>query len=265
MQAVIVSQRMNTVTHHGRETAYAVTEGEESKEKVCFVHGSGGSHAVWRFQESLSDRYDIVALDLSGHGESDDIQADSGYSALSAYADDALAVVDETNSTVLVGNSLGGAVILHILLERSFEPGAAILTGTGARMGVLDDLLEWLESDFERAIEFLHGPDRIFHDPDPELLAESRERMLECGRAVTYRDFLTCHRFDVRDELHRVDVPTLALYGEYDQLTPPWYHEYLADEISNGSVAEIERAAHLPMLEQPEAFNESMTEFLESL
>ncbi|MDJ1431592.1 alpha/beta hydrolase [Halostagnicola sp. A-GB9-2] len=255
---------MRTLAHHGRETAYTVTEGETSSETVCFVHGSGGSHAVWRFQESLSDRYEIVALDLSGHGESDDIQANSGYTALSAYADDVLAVVEETDSTALVGNSLGGAVVLHILLERSFEAEAAILTGTGARMGVLDDLLAWLKSDFERAVEFLHEPNRIFHDPDPELLAASRERMLECGQAVTYRDFLTCHRFDVRNELHRVEVPTLTVYGEYDQLTPPWYHEYLADEIPNGAIVEIQQAAHFPMVEQPDAFNKTIAEFLES-
>ncbi len=255
---------MNTVTHHGRGTAYATPEANGATETICFVHGSGGTHGVWRFQESLSDRYEIVALDLSGHGESEDIQANSGYTSLSAYADDVLAVLDETDSDVLVGNSLGGAVILHVLLERSFEPEAAILTGTGARMGVLEDLLDWLESDFERAVEFLHEPDRTFHDPDPELLGASRERMLECGQEVTYRDFLTCHRFDVRDELHRVEVPTLAICGEYDQLTPPWYHEYLADEIPDGSVAAIEQAAHLPMLEQSEAFNETVAEFLES-
>lgn len=255
---------MDTVIHHGRETAYTVTNGGESAETICFVHGSGASHAVWRFQKPLSNHHDLVSFDLSGHGESGDIQTNAGYAALSAYTDDLIAVVDETDSTVLVGSSLGGAVILHALLERSFDPEAAVLTGTGARMGVLDDLLVWLESDFERAIEFLHGPDRLFHDPDPELLEASRDRMRECGRQTTARDFRTCHRFDVRDDLDKINVPTLAVCGEYDQLTPPWYHEYLADEIPSGAHAEIDDAAHLPMLEQPDAFNEQLVDFLES-
>ncbi|AHF99914.1 carboxylesterase [Halostagnicola larsenii XH-48] len=255
---------MDTVTHHGRETAYTVTNGGESAETICFVHGSGTSREVWQFQEPLSDRYDTVSLDLSGHGESDEIQANAGYAALSAYTDDLLAVVDETDSTVLVGSSLGGAVVLHTLLERSFDPEAAVLTGTGARMGVLDDLLVWLESDFERAIEFLHGPDRLFHDPDPELLETSRDRMRECGQQTTERDFRTCHQFDVRNDLGNIDVPTLAVCGEYDQLTPPWFHEYLADEIPNGVHATIDDAAHLPMLEQPDTFNGQLIDFLES-
>ncbi|SFS50228.1 alpha/beta fold hydrolase [Halostagnicola kamekurae] len=255
---------MDTVTHHGRETAFVATAGERSDETICFVHGSGTSHTVWEFQNSLSDRYDLVSLDLSGHGASDDVQADAGYATLSAYSDDLLAVVEETDATAVVGSSLGGAVTLHALLERSFEPNAAILTGTGARMGVLEDLLAWLESDFERAIEFLHEPDRLFHDPNAELLEASRERMRECGRRTTARDFRTCHRFDVRADLGEIDVPTLAVCGEYDRLTPPWYHEFLADELPDGEYVTIDDAAHLPMLERPDAFNEALDDFVAS-
>ncbi|WP_137288369.1 alpha/beta fold hydrolase [Natronorubrum halophilum] len=254
---------MKTVTHHGRDTAYEVADRGGDGPPICFVHGSGGSHDVWKAQHELADRHPIVTLDLSGHGDSEDVDASPGYTTLSAYADDVLAVADETDSRILVGNSLGGAVVLHILLKRSFDPAAAILLGTGARLGVLDDLLEWLETDFERAVEFLHGPDRLFHDPDPDLREESITQLRETGRAVTRRDFLTCHEFDVRDELPSIDTPALAAYGEYDQLTPPWYHEYLAEEIDDAWLAEFEDAAHLAMLEQPTAFNAAVSEFLD--
>jgi len=216
---------METVSHNDRETAYKVVDRGGDGPPICFVHGSGGSHEVWNGQHTLADRYPIVTLDLSGHGDSDDVDASAGYTALSAYADDVLAVVDETDASVLVGNSLGGAVVLQILLEREFDPAAAVLTGTGARLGVLEDLLTWLNSDFERAVEFLHGPDRLFHDADPKVRERSMEQMYDTGRAVTQRDFLTSHEFDVRDRLGEIDTPSLAVYGEYDQLTPPWFHE----------------------------------------
>jgi 3-oxoadipate enol-lactonase len=256
---------METVRHHGRKTAYETADRGGSGPGICFVHGSGGSRAVWKSQHRLADRHPIVAVDLSGHGDSQDVEADPGYTTLSAYADDVEAVLEATDARVLVGNSLGGAVAMHLLIERDLEIDAAVLTGTGARLGVLQDLLDWLETDFDRAVEFLHDDDRLFHDPEPELREYSIEGMYACGQAVTRRDFRTCHRFDVRDDLHRIDVPTLAVYGEHDQLTPPRFHEYLADEIDDAELVEIENAAHLAMLEQPEAFNEAVAEFLDGL
>ncbi|RQG86184.1 alpha/beta hydrolase [Natrarchaeobius halalkaliphilus] len=256
---------MHTVSHHGRETAYEVTDRGGNGPSVCCVHGTGSTHARWRAQLPLADRNPLVALDLSGHGSSDDIEAEAGYSALSAYADDVLAVTDATGASVLLGSSLGGAAIMHAIVERDVRPDAAILTGAGARLGVLEDLLIWLETDFDRAIEFLHEPGRLFSDPEPALLERSKAAMSDCGQPVVRRDFETCHTFDVRSDLSKIDVPVLAICGERDQLTPPWFHEYLADEIPDASVVTIEDAAHLVMLEQPAAFNETVREFLETV
>ena len=61
------------------------------------------------------DRFPVAALDLSGHGESDDVDAEPGYTALSAYVDDVLAVAEAVDADVLVGNSLGGAVLLGVM------------------------------------------------------------------------------------------------------------------------------------------------------
>ncbi|MFC4357111.1 alpha/beta fold hydrolase [Halobium salinum] len=276
---------MDGVTHHGRRTVYRRFDrsggddgdgedtgdrdgngGSEPGAMLC-IHGSGGSSGVWKAQSRLADRRPVVALDLSGHGESEDVDADPGYGCLSAYADDVVAVARETDARVLVGNSLGGAVAMTVALERGgdLDLDGLVLAGTGARLAVLDDLLHWLEGDFERAVEFLHAPDRLFHDPDERYLSESREAMLEAGQAVTSRDFHTCHVFDVRDRLGDVDVPALAVVGEHDQLTPPYYHEFLAEEMPDCDLAVVEDAAHLAMVEQPEAFNAALEEFFERL
>lgn len=256
---------METVTHLGRETAYRHVDRGGDGHGILFVHGSGADHTAWNGQLRLANRHPVTALDLSGHGRSDDIDAHPGYSALSAYADDVLAVRNATGASVLVGNSLGGAVVIHALLDRDPDVAAAVLTGTGARLGVLEDLLTWLDEDFERAIAFLHDRDRLFHDPEPELVERSKEMLRECGRTVTRRDFRTCHRFDERDRVSDIAVPALAVYGAYDQLTPPWYHEFLASEIPNADLAEIDDAAHLTMVERPAAFNAILATFLDSL
>ena len=254
---------MDTVTHHGRETAYRFSDRGATGPTLLFVHGSGGSHTVWKSQFRLADEFPVATLDLSGHGESDDVDAEPGYEARSAYVDDVVAVAEAVGASVLVGNSLGGAVTLTAVLERELDVSGLVLAGTGAKLAVLDDLLAWLADDFPRAVEFLHQPDRLFHDPEGDFATFSAEAMYDVGRAVTERDFRTCHAFDVRGELDEIAVPTLALVGEHDRLTPRSYHEYLCEEIPDCELGEVEGAAHLAMLERPEAFNGAIRDFVD--
>ena len=258
---------METVTDYGRETAYRLSDRGGSGPTILCVHGSGGNHGVWKSQARLSDRFPVAALDLSGHGRSDDVDADPGFDALSAYADDVLAVAAAVDADVLVGSSLGGAVVLHTAIERAddHELSGLILAGTGPRLPVLDDVLDWLDDDFDRVVEFLHEPGRFFSDPDERMIEFSEQAMRECGREVVRRDFLTCHRFDVRDQLDEVSIPTRAVVGEHDRLTPPWYHETLAEEIPDCELTVLDDAAHLAMLDRPDAFNRTVESFVEAL
>ncbi|SMO58092.1 Pimeloyl-ACP methyl ester carboxylesterase [Halorubrum cibi] len=256
---------VDRVTHHDRRTAYRRFDRGGDGPTVCFVHGSGGNAGVWKAQARLSDRFPVVALDLSGHGGSDDVETPAGEATLEAYAADVVAVASATDADVLCGSSLGGAVALRIALERALELDGLVLAGTGAKLAVSEGLSEALATDFDRAVSLLHEPDRLFHDAPADLLDRSRAAMRECGRAVTERDFRTCLRFDVRDRLEEVAVPTLALAGEHDALTPPRYHEFLADRIPDCEYAEIDDAAHLAMLEEPAAFNSALAGFLSRL
>jgi pimeloyl-ACP methyl ester carboxylesterase len=254
---------METVAHHGRATAYrrpgAGEDGDEAT--VLYVHGSGGTHQVWAAQYGRQDG-SRVALDLSGHGESDDVGTEPGTATLDAYADDVVAVARETGASVLVGNSLGGAVVQHVALERDLPLSGLVLADTGAKLGVADPLKGWLADDWDRAVEFVHGEDMLFHEPDPRDVERSKAMMRATGRAVTERDFLTCDRFDVRDRLGEVAVPVLAVYGEHDRLTPPEFHEYLAEHLPDAELVEIADAAHLPFVERPAAFDAAVSEFL---
>lgn len=247
---------MDRVSHHGRETAYTRSDrGGDGPGLLC-VHGSGGTAAVWKGQHRLADRFPVTALDLSGHGESDDVDAAAGYEALWAYTEDVVAVAEATDTRVLCGNSLGGAVAMWTALRTDLDVEGLVLAGTGAKLAVLADLLDWLSEDYDRAVEFLHGPDRLLHTDDERYVERSAEAMHDTGQAVTERDYRTCHAFDIRGRLDDIDVPAVAVVGEHDKLTPRRYHEYLAEELPDCELAVVEDAAHLAMLEQPEAFND---------
>jgi 3-oxoadipate enol-lactonase len=247
---------MEQVVHHGRETAYRLVRPEADGPTALYVHGSGADHRLWTNQYAPTGPFHpAAALDLSGHGDSGDIDTDAGPETLAAYAEDVAAVARRAEADLLVGNSLGGAVLLETLLSGRFEPSAAVFAGTGAKLAVHESIRTMLREDFGAVVETLHTDSRLLYDADETVRERSRSALRSVGRRVTRRDFETCHRFDARERLGTLDVPALAVVGEHDSLTPPSYHEYLADELPDCTLAVVEEAAHLAMLEQPAAFN----------
>jgi 3-oxoadipate enol-lactonase len=263
---------MDRVTHDGRTTAYRAATRETATDldsdgpRMLYVHGSGGTHTVWAAQYGRSD-HDAVALDLSGHGESEDVDLGprAGLDAMAAYADDAVAVAREADATVLCGNSLGGAVALTAALDRDIELDGLVLVGTGAKLGVADELLETLADDYDAAVETLLDGDMLYHSTTEERRADAREMFAAVGQRVTERDFRACDPFDVRDRLGEVEVPALVLNGEHDRLTPPAFHEYLAEHLPDARHAELPDAAHMPFVERPAAFDAAVDDFLADL
>ena len=255
---------METVSHDGRETAYRLARPEGAGPTTLYVHGSGGNHRLWANQYGPDGpAHPAVAVDLSGHGESEDVDTEPGAATMSAYAEDVAAVAEETDASVLVGNSLGGAVLFRMLLDGRYEPEAAVFAGTGAKLAVHERIRNLLETDYEAVIEFLHEDSRLFYRGDETTIERSADAMRDAGQAVTRRDYLSCHRFDVRDELDGITVPALAIVGKHDNLTPPAYHEYLADRLPDCDLAEVANAAHLAMIEQPAVFNTTVEEFID--
>jgi 3-oxoadipate enol-lactonase len=257
---------MEQVVHDGRKTAYRLARPAADGPTALYVHGSGADHRLWTHQYApAGPLHPAAALDLSGHAESSDIDTDAGPETLAAYADDVAAVARAVGADVLVGNSLGGAVVFETLLSGRFEPSAAVFAGTGAKLAVHESIRRMLREDFEAVVEALHGDSRLLHDADEQVREQSRSALLAAGQRVTRRDFMTCHTFDVRERLDELALPALAVVGEHDSLTPVSYHEYLADELPDCELAVIEDAAHLAMLEQPAAFNAAVETVVDRL
>jgi len=251
------------VRNDERKTAYGCA-GSDADRTLLFVHGSGADSRLWKnqFDTLSSEGYRVVAPDLSGHRGSDDLPPDTepGYETLDAYARDVATVARETDASVLVGNSLGGAVVLRAVLEDLFAPDALALAGTGAKLGVRDGILDALRGEFENAVAVSN--EASFHDPPDDAVELSECLLRENGQDVLVRDFETCDAFDERSRVDEIDAPTLALVGSDDSLTPVWFHEFLADRIPDCELHVVEDAGHLAMLERPEEFDDALTDFL---
>lgn len=259
---------MERIDHHGRTTAVRIVGRDGDGPTTLYVHGSGSSHQVWATQYAPDGPvHPACALDLSGHGESGDFASDPDPNEiLDAYVRDVVAVADAVDADVLVGNSMGGAIVLLVALgevaEAACDPDAIVLAGTGARLPVDEKLRRLLAGDFDAAIDLLHGEDVLFHNVDGRMVERSKAAMREAGQRVVRRDFDACHRFDVRDRLVEIDVPALAVVGEHDRLTPPAYHRELAASMPDCRYRELSDAAHLAMIDRPDAFDAALAEFL---
>jgi pimeloyl-ACP methyl ester carboxylesterase len=93
---------------------------------------------------------------------------------------------------------------------------------------------------------------------DPRALVRNRSTVVR----LAYPDFIDP---ELAKWLHRVDVPTLLVWGENDGLVPPRFGEAYRDKIPDASLTVIRQAGHAPFEEQPEAFLETFDSFLSRL
>jgi 3-oxoadipate enol-lactonase len=67
---------------------------------------------------------------------------------------------------------------------------------------------------------------------------------------------------DLRPELSKVDVPVLVMVGEHDEATPPQMSHELADGLPNARLKIIPGCAHVPQLQSPKLFLDTIADFL---
>jgi pimeloyl-ACP methyl ester carboxylesterase len=95
-------------------------------------------------------------------------------------------------------------------------------------------------------------------DDDLTAIARSRESLAVFG----WSPYM--HNPQLRQWLHRIDIPTLVVWGARDRFTLPEYGESFAAAIPGARFELIEGAGHYPHIEKPEEFLEVVTSFLET-
>ncbi len=227
---------------------------------LVFIHGAGGSSLHWPPQLRRLPDLDIYALDLPGHGNS------SGVSAAN-IGEKVVAILEWKSelglgACVFAGHSMGGAISLTLALEHPAQVAGLILVGSGGRLRVHPEILELTSSDerYPQAVELIMNWS-FSGAADEGMVALAGRQMLRVPPEVIHADFLACDQFDVLSRVGEVACPVLILCGSEDRLTPPKYSEYLADHIADATLAIIEGAGHMVMLEQPEPVARQITAF----
>ncbi len=236
---------------------------DPERETLLFIHGAGGSSFIWRAQfDFFRQEYQIILLDLPGHGGS----GGKGESSIDAYRDFVREFLDifPLRSVWVIGHSMGGAIAMSLALKGPGDFSGLILVGTGAKLRVAPLIFQALEGDFEIAVKqsvqfsFAKNASR-------ELMDTHIKEMLKASPEVMLNDFRACDKFDIREELPNIELPTLIICGDEDQLTPPRYSEYLRDRIKNSQLNIINGAGHMAAAEKPGEFNSTLGQFLSGI
>lgn len=232
---------------------------EQGKGRTTFmlIHGAAYNHELWRRQWAVLPKSGhAVAIDLPGHGASERLPRNQRVS-VQAYADHVHSVLTElrSQSNVLIGHSMGGAISMRCCLDHPETIKGLVLIGTGAKLGVNPAILEGLSSNFERTIREAVGGWSFAGSTEKNLAEEGVRQMLNCQPDIALADFMACNEFDIRNSVSSIKVPTLIIVGDQDRLTPAKWSEYLHSKIAGSEMRIIKAAGHMVMLEREEEIN----------
>jgi pimeloyl-ACP methyl ester carboxylesterase len=237
--------------------------GSEKEPALLFIHGAGLNASIWDAQANhFRGKHLVYRLELPGHGGSESDSSDEG--EITAYATWVRQVIERLFQSVayaLVGHSMGGAIALELGTKPLRGLHSLVLVGTGAKLGVTPIVFQMLKENRDAFFETI---DRVGFSANTS--RNVRDRVIEliknCVPRVISKDFQACDRFDIRERLKNILLPTLIVCGEEDLLTPVKYSRYLHEMISASSLAIIPGAGHMIMAEQPERLNRAIEAFL---
>jgi pimeloyl-ACP methyl ester carboxylesterase len=232
---------------------------------LLFLHAGEGLAPERPWLELLSHRFRVVAPWHPGYGNSPLIDGSGSVDDL-AYLYLDLAAELRFENAVLVGACFGGWVAAEMMVRS---------TARFTRLVLVDPLGIKLGGREERDIADMHAQPRPEYlrlgwadpskgDIDFTKLSESELAAIVRGReAFTlygWRPYM--HNPRLKRWLHRIDRPTLLLWGAEDRIVTPVYGEGWRDAIPGARLEIIPQAGHFPHWEQPEAFVERLSPFV---
>ena len=242
---------------------------------VFLLHPFPANHEFWLpVAEVLATKYRVVLPDLRGHGDSDIGQ---GPATMEKHAADIARLMDDAKvgRAPLVGVSIGGYALFEFWRKHRGRVAALGLCNTkaqadgpearAARLQAANDVLErgtepFLESMIQKVMakhiremrpDLIDGAMRVMRKMSPEDVAQ-----VQRGMAA---------RPDSIETLKTINVPTLLVTGDEDEMTGVNEAELMRRHISGSQMRVIPKAGHYSPWEQPEAAGKLLRQFLDGL
>lgn len=242
---------------------------------IVFVHGWTSSSWKWFNQvEYFKKNYRVITLDLKGHGNSEKPHSAYLVSDFVKELDQFVSQILGEERFVLVGMSMGGMIVLSYAIQFSSKLIALVPCSTSFTMEnpVLSRMVEQLKQGslkFDRSLREMLiklGHSGEFARKNKELLRKELEGSSQCPDyvAIACMDAFV-NKFNIEKDLPSIQVPTLLLAGEKDEMIDPKQSEKMVSLIPHASLQLMgPKVGHCIQLERPDEFNRILEAFIES-
>ena len=232
--------------------------GEPGRPGLVLVHGGAAHSGWWDHVAPLLGTHRVVALDLSGHGDSDR-RADYG---TGQWAREVLAVAaaEGLARPVVLGHSMGGWVALTVGVEHGQEvAGVAVIDSPLDRQPPEEQrvrarsLGQRVYADLGTAVARFRTlpPQEVYLPHVREHVARGSLRPVEGGWTWKFDPAFSGNRPPVRRLLPRLTAPAALFRCEHGLVTPDMAAEMVALVPGGLPVVDLPEAGHHPMLDQP--------------
>jgi pimeloyl-ACP methyl ester carboxylesterase len=219
---------------------------------IALIHGLGGSTRWWKKNiAALGETHTVAALDLLGFGRNARFWAPPRVAPPFREASALVARWLETfgEPVHLVAHSMGGLIAIRVAAERPELLRSLTLVCAAGIPFALDP-----KPHLRAMPQPIRGAVRITRFALPDFLRAGPTAVTTAGARI----LLT----DVREWLPLIDVPALVLWGAHDPVVPLHYGEEMHRAIAGSRMVVLPDAAHVPMWEAPDAFNEAVLRFV---
>lgn len=254
---------------------YTIYENPSTNQWVTFVHGAGGSSSIWFKQiRDFQKQYNVLLLDLRGHGESKTTlkTAFKQKYTFSALANDILEVLDflAIEKSHFVGISMGTILIRQLAEMHPNRVQSMILGGAILKMNFRSQILMRLGNMFKYVLPYLILY-KLFAFVIMPKKSHKQSRLLFINEAkkLYQKEFIKW--FKLTAEINPVlkwfrqvelNIPTLYVMGEEDYMFLPAVRVVVANHYKSSKLFVIEKCGHVVNVEQPSAFNTEVLSFI---
>jgi pimeloyl-ACP methyl ester carboxylesterase len=230
---------------------------------LLLTHGYSATAEMWSPNvAALATLRQVITWDIRGHGRSDAPDDPALYSeALSVQ--DMAALLDSVGAAkaIIGGLSLGGYLSLAFYLRHPERTAALVLCDTGPGYRRDEPRAEWNAMATRWADEFdRSGLDALGRSAE----VRASHHHSAVGLALAARGILTQHDSRVFDVLPSIDVPTLVVVGADDKAFLA-AADVMAAKIPGAVKVVLDGAGHAANIDQPEAFDRAVLDFLAGL
>ena len=258
-------------TINGNEVYYEI-HGKEGAPWLVFSHSLACSVRMWDGEiEKHKDRYRVLVYDTRGHGQS---AAPKGPYTLEALADDLRGLLKhlKIEKAHYCGLSMGGMIGQTFALKYPGVFQTMTLCDTTSRYPaeaapMWADRIKVAEA---KGMAPLVQPtiERWFTEPFRKSQPDKVARVAALIEKTPVAGYAGCcaaiPKINVTARLKEIKTPTLVICGNDDPATPPAMAREIQENLPGAKLVLIPQAAHLANIEQPEAFNRALADFLSS-